>query len=242
MEKREKAEFLLEQIRLCFLQRDFVRMLIISNKVSKKVLDEAGFEVRTSACRARAACGCQPHCVPLVLPQDLKLRFYRLMIELHAHNKDTNALYKDYQAIYSIKTVLEDRALWSDTLGCIVVFLALSPFEAEVSDLLHRFKSDKRLADLPAYQCVCCVQAPRFGMRVCSRRCLLNGVCSPLQEARVVLDDEGDHPMAHARGRSLPRPPCARQRGMVQAVPQAHRAARACPPHTHTQRALPVSL
>jgi hypothetical protein len=46
MEKREKAEFLLEQVRLCLSQRDFVRMQIIANKVSKKVLDEEGFEVR----------------------------------------------------------------------------------------------------------------------------------------------------------------------------------------------------
>ena len=48
MEKREKAEFLLEQVRLCLTQRDFVRMQIIANKVSKKVLDEEGFEVRTA--------------------------------------------------------------------------------------------------------------------------------------------------------------------------------------------------
>jgi 26S proteasome regulatory subunit N5 len=45
MEKREKAEFLLEQVRLCLSQRDFVRMQIIANKVNKRVLDEEGFEV-----------------------------------------------------------------------------------------------------------------------------------------------------------------------------------------------------
>jgi hypothetical protein len=45
MDKREKAEFLLEQVRLCLTQRDFVKMQIISNKVSKRVLDEDGFEV-----------------------------------------------------------------------------------------------------------------------------------------------------------------------------------------------------
>ncbi len=44
MEKKEKAEFILEQVRLTLLQRDFVRMGILANKINKKVLDEDGFE------------------------------------------------------------------------------------------------------------------------------------------------------------------------------------------------------
>ena len=46
MEKREKAEFLLEQVRLTGATKDWIKMSILANKMNKKVLDEAGFEVR----------------------------------------------------------------------------------------------------------------------------------------------------------------------------------------------------
>ncbi len=65
--------------------------------------------------------------------QDLKLKHYRLLIELHNNAKDAAALCKDFQAVYTVRTVLEDRAQWSDALSSIVVFLALSPFGNEVS-------------------------------------------------------------------------------------------------------------
>ena len=37
MEKREKCEFILEQMRLCLAHRDFVRTQILSKKISIKV-------------------------------------------------------------------------------------------------------------------------------------------------------------------------------------------------------------
>ena len=45
MEKREKAEFLLEQVRLTGVTKDWIKMGILANKMNKKLLDEAGFEV-----------------------------------------------------------------------------------------------------------------------------------------------------------------------------------------------------
>ena len=48
MEKREKAEFLLEQVRITGATKDWIKMSILANKMNKKLLDEAGFEVRTS--------------------------------------------------------------------------------------------------------------------------------------------------------------------------------------------------
>ncbi len=61
MEKREKVDFLLEQMRLCLDNRDFIRAQIMSNKINRKVLTD-------------------PDC------QDLKLRFYEQMIRYHAHD------------------------------------------------------------------------------------------------------------------------------------------------------------
>jgi 26S proteasome regulatory subunit N5 len=46
MEKREKTEFILEQVRLCLDSGDFIRAQIISRKINTKILNDAGFEVR----------------------------------------------------------------------------------------------------------------------------------------------------------------------------------------------------
>lgn len=53
MEKRDKAEFLLEQLRLTLATRDLIRTGIIARKVTKKVLEEEGLEVPTAAAAAR---------------------------------------------------------------------------------------------------------------------------------------------------------------------------------------------
>lgn len=46
MDKRGRAEFLLEQIRLCLDSNDYIRTQILSRKVSTKVLQEPDFQVR----------------------------------------------------------------------------------------------------------------------------------------------------------------------------------------------------
>jgi 26S proteasome regulatory subunit N5 len=45
MDKREKAELLLEQLRLCLACSDFARAELVANKVSRKVLNEEDFQV-----------------------------------------------------------------------------------------------------------------------------------------------------------------------------------------------------
>jgi 26S proteasome regulatory subunit N5 len=45
MEKREKIDFLLEQMRLCLLKGDFIRTQIISRKISTKAFDEEQYHV-----------------------------------------------------------------------------------------------------------------------------------------------------------------------------------------------------
>ena len=40
MEKKEKVEFILEQMRLCLAKKDYIRTQIISKKVSTKFFDE----------------------------------------------------------------------------------------------------------------------------------------------------------------------------------------------------------
>lgn len=127
MEKREKAEFLLEQVRLTQAQGDFVRMGILANKVNTRVLDEVGME-------------------------DLRLRYYDLRIALNQQRRDSYALCKDYQAVLATRGFADDASKWTPALQSSIIYLALSPYNHEVSDLLHRIKLDKRTEDLPAYR------------------------------------------------------------------------------------------
>ena len=92
MDKREKTELILEQMRLCMRQRDFVRMGIIANKINKKVLDEAGFEA-------------------------LKLRFLRLMALLAHSRHDAPALAKGAFSVLETRGVKEDEAQWRPALA-----------------------------------------------------------------------------------------------------------------------------
>ena len=39
MERREKVEFILEQMRLCLAKKDYIRTQIISKKISSKVFE-----------------------------------------------------------------------------------------------------------------------------------------------------------------------------------------------------------
>lgn len=45
MEKREKIEFLLEQMRICLLKGDFIRTQIISRKISIRAFEDESFHV-----------------------------------------------------------------------------------------------------------------------------------------------------------------------------------------------------
>lgn len=46
MEKKEKVEFILEQMRLCVAVKDYIRCHIISKKINTKFFQEDGNEVR----------------------------------------------------------------------------------------------------------------------------------------------------------------------------------------------------
>lgn len=57
MEKREKIEYILEQMRICLACEEYLRVLLISRKIAPKVLLEDEF-------------------------WELKLRFHRLIIQV----------------------------------------------------------------------------------------------------------------------------------------------------------------
>lgn len=124
LSKREKVEFILEQIRLTLGKRDYVRAAIVANKINRKVLNEEGMETE-------------------------KIKFFTLMTEYHRHEKDAFELAKDYHYIYSTYNVLNKVEEWKEALKSTILFLVLSPFSREQQDMLNRVNVDSNLEKIP---------------------------------------------------------------------------------------------
>ncbi|KAJ8602263.1 hypothetical protein CTAYLR_003651 [Chrysophaeum taylorii] len=128
LSKRQKVDFILEQVRLMLAKGDRIRAYIISKKVQRKTLEDDELE-------------------------DLKIRFYRLMIEYHAREGDEAPfdLAQHYWAIYKTKCVSEDPTQWRDALSSCAIFLVLSDYSPAVSDMTHRVLASEKqkLAECP---------------------------------------------------------------------------------------------
>ncbi|XP_052740439.1 26S proteasome non-ATPase regulatory subunit 12 [Bicyclus anynana] len=119
MDKREKVELILEQMRLCLAIKDYIRTQIISKKISTKFFEEDD-------------------------TQELKEKFYRLMISVDQHNGQYLSVCRHFRALGALGG--------SDALIGSVVFLILAPYDNEQADMTHRVNEDKDLDKLPEYK------------------------------------------------------------------------------------------
>lgn len=175
MDKREKVELILEQMRLCLLKEDYVSTQIIAKKISIKFFDDPA-------------------------QHDLKLKFYNLMIQL---NRDTSFLKtsRHYQAIAEpprkktgltpadsstsadepkkkeeekkkkeeedkdkkaeaaepepeIELTEAQKKELTEKLVCAVIYCVLAPFDNEQSDMMAHLSKNKKLEDVSAYKYV----------------------------------------------------------------------------------------
>jgi len=128
MDRRDKYDFILEQVRLCLDKADNVRAGIMAKKIVPRQISREGLE-------------------------DIKLRYYALMVRIHAANGDMLEICRAYIARYETTTVTGDAAEpWARELRLAVAFVVLSPYGPMQKDLLHRLSSDKALAKLPEYK------------------------------------------------------------------------------------------
>ncbi|KAI8087722.1 PCI domain-containing protein [Gilbertella persicaria] len=130
MDKREKVDFILEQMRLCLAKSDYIRTQIISKKINTKFFQEKENEVSP----------------------DLKLRFYHLMIQHALHEDQYLNVHKFYKQIYDSGSIQEDETKWKEALQNAILFIILAPYDNEQSDLLHRIYQDPKLSHIPEYQ------------------------------------------------------------------------------------------
>jgi len=127
MERREKTEYILEQMRLVLCKKDYVRLQIISKKLNTKLLEPEEF-------------------------QDLKLRYYGFMIEYWLHESKYLEVCKCYFAIFHTKNTQEDEAKWKPALTSYALYLMLAMFDNEQNDMLNKLFTveAKKLEKLPA--------------------------------------------------------------------------------------------
>ena len=88
----------------------------------------------------------------IIAQQDLKLKFYQLMIELDQHEGSYLPICKHYRAVYDTPVIKEDTDKRTEALKCTVLYLILAPYDNEQSDLIHRIQTDKNLDELPVYK------------------------------------------------------------------------------------------
>jgi len=135
LSKREKIDFLLEQMRVTLLKKDYVRAAIVSNKVNQKALAEDGCE-------------------------GAKIQFHEYMAEYHRlFEQNSFALAKDYNAIYKVylkekpssgsemevDDVSTNRDKKLQALKATIVFSVLSPYSMDQQQMLNTIRMDPLL-------------------------------------------------------------------------------------------------
>ncbi|KAF6776850.1 hypothetical protein AHF37_03969 [Paragonimus kellicotti] len=126
MEKKEKVEFMLEQIRLGLAKKDYIRTQIISKKISPKFFNDEAHEA-------------------------LKLKYYQLMIELNLHDDQYLNVSKHYWEVFNTSSIQADEDKRLLALKHTVAYLLLATYDNEQHDLMCRRKLVKDMEKIPTY-------------------------------------------------------------------------------------------
>ncbi|CDZ96764.1 26S proteasome regulatory complex, subunit RPN5/PSMD12 [Phaffia rhodozyma] len=120
MERREKTEFILEQMRLESQRGNWTRVRVGGRKINRAHLKEDGYT-------------------------DLKLKFYSLIIALALEEDAFLDACKAYQEVYDTDEVKNDEAKAKEALEMVAYFVILAVYDNEQSDMLHKLFHDKKM-------------------------------------------------------------------------------------------------
>lgn len=125
MERREKSLYILDQMRLVLLRKDYIRCQIISKKINTKLLEAEDL-------------------------QDVKLKYYGYLIELHTHEKDYLNIANDHWQCFNTPQVKEGDE-WQAYLSNYVIYLTMAPRSEKTLTPIQNLRDTelKRLAALP---------------------------------------------------------------------------------------------
>eukprot|EP00286_Rhodomonas_abbreviata_P021292 CAMPEP_0181311530 /NCGR_PEP_ID=MMETSP1101-20121128/13188_1 /TAXON_ID=46948 /ORGANISM="Rhodomonas abbreviata, Strain Caron Lab Isolate" /LENGTH=473 /DNA_ID=CAMNT_0023418271 /DNA_START=9 /DNA_END=1430 /DNA_ORIENTATION=+ len=126
MEKEEKVDYILEQIRLCLDKGDVIRGTIVSKKITAKTFKDDQL-------------------------QELKIRYYKLLVRIFNQKDDYLELANAYYSMLQTPIVQEDANQWMPIMKSVVVYLVLSKHDNHHQDFVERLLQDKKLNQLKPY-------------------------------------------------------------------------------------------
>ncbi|KAE8156767.1 PCI domain-containing protein [Aspergillus tamarii] len=157
MTRREKTEFILEQVALCIERGDWTQATILSRKINKRYFNrkpkkspEEIAKLKKEAEEREKTRG--PDEPPMEVDDDvtdLKLRYYEQQIILSNHDYKYLDVCKHYREVLDTESVENNPEQLRAVLARIIYYIILSPYDNEQSDLLHRIQSDSRISMVP---------------------------------------------------------------------------------------------
>jgi 26S proteasome regulatory subunit N5 len=158
MSRREKTEFILDQVALCIKKGDWTQAGILSRKIStryfnrkpKKTTEQAEKEQKEKAEKARL--NAETAVGEEAAPEDddvtdLKLRYYEQQITLAKQDDKYLEACKNYRQVLDTQAVEDNPDQLKAALQRVIYFVLLAPYDNEQSDLLHRVAGDSRIAE-----------------------------------------------------------------------------------------------
>ncbi|KAI2474492.1 26S proteasome non-ATPase regulatory protein [Pyrenophora tritici-repentis] len=133
MTRREKTEFILQQVALCIQKGDW-------NRPYSEQEDQHTEKTRSVD---------DPPIEPEDDVTDLKLKYYEQQITLAKHDNKYLDVCKHYRQVLDTEAVEEDPDKLRAILQRVIYFIILAPYDNEQSDLIHRIQRDSRNSQIP---------------------------------------------------------------------------------------------
>lgn len=132
MDRKEKCEFILEQMRFCLANKDIIRAQIISKKIQTRYFKDKADDVEV---------------------QKLKLKYYRLMVELKSREENYLEVATFYQNMLQTDIILKNDAERVNGTKAVLLYCLLAEHAPEQVTLLHNtYNLDTIEDDLPDYK------------------------------------------------------------------------------------------
>ncbi len=144
-------------MRLESLRGNWVRVRVGSRKINRVYLKEPETAVR----------GGRLHDCKLIPTQDIKLRYYDLMVHLALQDDAYLEACSAYQEVWDTEEVKKDQSrelnanhssVWCyrilivvQVIENIIIYVILAPYNNEQSDMLHKLYADQALQKAPIY-------------------------------------------------------------------------------------------
>lgn len=127
MEAREKTEFLLYQVKLCSDVKDFVRTEIIAKKIKPEKLEGDEW-------------------------QDLKIRYFNLMIDFNIKKNNHLATSQNYESLFRTKSIQDVDKQWKEAIARATYFVSLAQWDHDTDELVNRLKNEKKIVHVPSFK------------------------------------------------------------------------------------------